>query len=134
VRERSQVTVYDRTADKGAALARDLGARFGGGLEHLASVDDYDILVNATSVGFHAPDESIFPPAVLKEGKVVLDVVFIPPRTRLVQDAEAQGCVAIPGTRMLVHQAARQVELYTGREAPFEVMENALLEKIESLQ
>jgi len=133
VREQSQVTVYDRTADRGAALAQDLGARFGGTLDSLGAVDDYDILVNATSVGFHAPEESIVPPSALRAGKVVLDVVFIPPRTRLVQDAEARGCVAIPGTRMLVHQAARQFELYTGQEAPFEVMENALLDKIRSM-
>ena len=134
VREHSQVTVYDRTADKGAALARDLGARFGGTLDGLGAADDYDILVNATSVGFHAPEESIVPPSALRAGKVVLDVVFIPPRTKLVRDAEARGCVAISGTHMLVHQAARQFELYTGQEAPFEVMEEALLERIRGLQ
>ena len=133
VREHSQVTVYDRSVAKGEALARELGARFGGGLEDLASVDETDILVNATSVGFHAPEESIVPPSALRAGKVVLDVVFIPPRTKLVRDAEARGCVAIPGTRMLVHQAARQFELSTGQEAPFEVMENALLDKIRSM-
>ncbi|HUV90720.1 MAG TPA: shikimate dehydrogenase [Anaerolineae bacterium] len=133
VREHSQVTVYDRSVAKGEALARELGARFGGDLEDLASVDETDILVNATSVGFHAPEESIVPPSALRAGKVVLDVVFIPPRTKLVQDAEARGCVAIPGTRMLVHQAARQFELYTGQSAPFEVMEKALLERIQSL-
>jgi shikimate dehydrogenase len=129
-REGSQVTVYNRTADKGEALARDFVARFGGGLAELAAIQDYDILVNATSVGFHAPDESILPPSALEAGAAVLDVVFIPPRSRLVQDAESRGCIAISGIRMLVHQAAYQFELYTGQQAPLEVMERALLEKI----
>jgi len=129
-REGSQVTVYNRTVDKGEALARDFGARCGGGLAELAAIQDYDILVNGTSVGFYAPDESILPPSALEAGAVVLDVVFIPPRSRLVRDAESRGCVAISGIRMLVHQAAYQFELYTGQQAPLEVMERAFLEKI----
>lgn len=129
-REGSQVTVYNRTASKSEELAQDFGARFGGGLADLGTVEDYDILVNATSVGFHAPDESIVPPSALKPGAAVLDVVFIPPRSKLVRDAESRGCIAISGIRMLVHQAAYQFELYTGRQAPLEVMERALLEKI----
>lgn len=133
IRRGSQVTVYNKTASKGAALARDFGARFGGDLEALSNIDDYDILVNATSVGFHAPDQTIVPPALLRTGQVVLDVVFVPPASRLIQEATARGCIAIPGTRMLIHQAMRQFELYTGRQTPFEVMERALLEQINRL-
>ena len=129
-RGQSQVTVYNRTASKGEKLAKDCGARFGGDLSELSSVEDYDILVNATSVGFHAPDKSVIPSSILKTGQVVMDVVFIPPETKLIRDAKSRGCVAIPGTRMLVHQAAYQFELYTGQQAPFEVMEKALLERI----
>ncbi len=133
IREQSQVTVYNRTVDRGELLAQELGAQFGGGMDALDSIKDHDILVNATSVGFHAPDESIVPPSILKAGSTVLDVVFIPPESKLIQDAESHGCVAIPGTRMLVHQAAHQFELYTGHKAPFEVMEEALLERIQDL-
>ena len=133
VKRGSQVTIYNRTADKGQRLAEDFGVEFGGGLDALSSAHDYDILVNATSVGFHASDESIVPPTILSEGKVVLDVVFIPPESRLVRDAKARSCIAIPGTRMLIHQASYQFELYTGQQAPFEVMEEALLETIRQL-
>jgi len=133
VKEHSQVIVYNKTVDKGEKLARDFDVQFGGGLAELGSVKDYDILVNATSVGFHAPDESVVPPAILKESKVVLDVVFIPPESKLVQDARSRGSVAISGIRMLVHQARYQFELYTGKHAPFEVMEKALLERIRRL-
>lgn len=133
IKEQSQVSIYNRTASKGEELAHGCSAQFGGDLADLSSVEDYDILVNATSVGFHAPDESVIAPSLLKEGMVVLDVVFIPPQTKLIKDAESRGCIAIPGTRMLVHQAAYQFELYTGKQAPFEVMEKALLERISQL-
>jgi len=128
VKRQSQVTVYNRSPDKAEKLAEDFGVRVGGGLDELVSVENYDILVNATSVGFHAPDESVIPASILGQGKVVLDVVFIPPESKLVRDAKSRGCIAISGTRMLIHQARYQFELYTGREAPFEVMEKALLE------
>lgn len=133
IREGSRVTIYNRTVSKGEKLAQDFGARFGGGLAELSSIEEYDILVNATSVGFHAPDESAIPSTILKEGKIVLDVVFIPPQSKLIQDAESRSCIAISGIRMLVHQAAHQFELYTGKRAPFEVMERALLERIRHL-
>ncbi len=132
-REKSQVSVYNRTASKGEKLARDFGARFGGGLAELSSIEEYDILVNATSVGFHVPDESAIPLTILKEGRIVLDVVFIPPQSKLIREAESRSCIAISGIRMLVHQAAYQFELYTGQQAPFEVMEEALLERIRHL-
>jgi shikimate dehydrogenase len=133
IKEQSQVTIYNRTASKGEKLAHDFSARFGGGLAELSSIEDYDIVVNATSVGFHAPDESVIPPAILREAKVVLDVVFIPPQSKLIRDAKARGCVAISGIRMLVHQARYQFELYTGKQAPFEVMEKALLHRVSHL-
>jgi shikimate dehydrogenase len=81
-------------------------------------------------VGFHAPDKSIVPPSILKAGKIILDVVFIPPESKLIKEAQARGCMVIPGSRMLVHQAMTQFELYTGQEAPFEAMERALLAQI----
>jgi shikimate dehydrogenase len=133
LREQSQVIVYNRTTSKGKRLADDFGVRFGGGLDELSSIGDCDVLVNATSVGFHAPDASVIPASILREGRVVLDVVFIPPASKLVNEAKSRGGIAIPGTRMLVHQAAYQFELYTGERAPFEVMEQALLERISRL-
>ena len=127
------MTLYNRTVDKGQALAEALGVRFGGDQSALEAVESYDVLVNATSVGFHAPSDSVIPPSLLMRGKVVLDVVFMPPESRLIREARAGGCVAIPGTRMLVHQAAVQFQLYTGQEAPLEAMEQALLETIERI-
>ena len=57
---------------------------------------------------------------------VVMDIVYKPIETRLVEVARARGKVAIHGGRMLLHQARSQFELYTKLAAPLEVMDRAL--------
>jgi shikimate 5-dehydrogenase len=109
----------------------DFGIELGGSIERVEREKDYDILINATSVGSYPNiKDSVFPKTVLRPRKVVLDVVFNPPETALIRAAKDAGCSTIPGYRMLIHQALFQFELYTGRKAPFDVMEKALLAAI----
>lgn len=131
--EGCSVVVYNRTIEKAKKLSTDFNVQLGGDLRDLALVGEYDILVNATSVGSNAPNESIVPPSVLQKHKLVLDVVFIPPETKLIRDATLKGSTGISGIRMLVHQGLRQFELYTGQQGPFEAMEQALLAAINKL-
>jgi shikimate dehydrogenase len=75
-----------------------------------------DVLVNATSVGMHPLDtESPVPKEILGEGMVVMDIVYKPLKTRLLQEAEEQGCVTIDGLEMLARQGAAQVQIWTGK-------------------
>jgi shikimate dehydrogenase len=55
----------------------------------------------------------------------VLDVVYHPWPTRLVSAAAGSGAVVVGGFELLLHQAARQVELMTGRDAPVAAMREA---------
>lgn len=57
---------------------------------------------------------------------VLLDVVYAPARTALIAAWEGAGGVAVGGARMLLHQAAEQVRLMTGRPAPLDAMDAAL--------
>jgi shikimate dehydrogenase len=59
-----------------------------------------------------------------------MDIVYKPIETALVQAAERRGARAIHGGRMLLHQAARQFELYTGAMAPLAAMDEALRAQI----
>lgn len=55
----------------------------------------------------------------------------MPVRSKLICDAAELGCRTIDGTRMMLHQACAQIELYTGcATVPIEAMETALLEEI----
>jgi shikimate dehydrogenase len=121
------VTLYNRTADRGRALAEAMGCAFGGDPQALAEAESFDLLVHATAVGHGDADAMLPPPAALRPPTVVFDAVTEPVETRLLREARARGCRCIPGIRMQLHQAVHQFFLYTGRAAPFAVMERALL-------
>jgi shikimate dehydrogenase len=127
------VTIANRTVDKARAIAgavggaaRGLDEVFGG-----AGAREHDVIVNATSVGMGEVDGgSPVPEEALGPGLVVMDIVYKPIETALVRAARRRGATAIHGGRMLLHQAARQFELYTGAAAPLDAMEAALLRQI----
>lgn len=58
-------------------------------------------------------------------GTVLLDVVYADWPTPLAAAAAARGATVVSGIEMLVHQAARQFELFTGRAAPVAAMQAA---------
>src|SRR5208282_3947945 len=60
----------------------------------------------------------------------VLDVVYHPWPTRLAAAAEQTGAALIGGFELLLHQAARQVELMTARTAPTAAMRRAGLAEL----
>ncbi len=119
----ARVTVLNRAPDRARALADALGADAAGTLDDLRRTP-CDVLVNATSVGLRA-DASPVPAEALPGGAVIMDAVYDPPQTRLLRDAEARGARPVAGKWMLVHQAAEQLRLWTGREAPVDVMAHA---------
>ena len=116
-----RVTICNRTPARGEIIAAELDCGFQP-LERLSRLET-DILINATPVGMTpARDASVVPVEALRAGMVVMDLVYNPIRTRLLRDAAAAGCRTIDGSEMFVHQGARQFELWTGLEAPVEIM------------
>ncbi len=91
--------------------------------------ENVDGLVNATSIGLYPNIEEL--PSLnfetIRSGMVVCDVIPNPPRTRFVKEAEARGVVTLDGLGMLVYQGAIAFKLWTGVDAPVEVMKKALL-------
>lgn len=122
----AEVTIFNRSVERGEELALALGLRFGGPPDRLLDDDGFDLLAHATSVGFHDPDAMLLPEAALRASMVVFDAVPMPVQTRLLATASARGCRIIPGVRMQLHQAAAQFELYTGQRPNLGVMEEAL--------
>ena len=68
--------------------------------------------------------EGVSPVAVenLRGVRLVYDLIYNPEQTALLQAAQAAGCETLGGLAMLVAQAAEQFRLWTGRDAPLEVM------------
>lgn len=88
----------------------------------------FEVIVNASSAGMDGGGGlgSPLPLGALRPGQVVMDIVYRPIETELVRDARACGATVVHGGRMLLHQAARQFELYTEVAAPLEAMATAL--------
>jgi len=124
--EGGRITIFNRSAEKGETLAGDLDATF----MPLAEVRNIecDILINTTPVGMtpHV-DDTCVPGEVLDKHMVVMDVVYNPIKTRLLREAEIAGCSTIDGLSMFVYQGAGQFKLWTGSEAPVEMMRMAVL-------
>ncbi len=87
-----------------------------------------DIVVQATSIGLY-PDVQEKPDVdydTVTDKMVVSDVVFNDPHTLFLQEAEKRGAKTINGLGMLANQGARNFTLWTGVEAPVEVMTKTL--------
>lgn len=121
----AEIIVANRTRSRGENLAAALGCRFCP-LDMLETVSA-DVLVNTTSVGMTPNDGEIpLSPALLPRFSVVMDIVYAPLQTRLLGEAARAGCRVVNGLAMLLYQGAAQFKLWTGTEAPVEVMRQVL--------
>ena len=131
----ADVAVINRTpsrAQAAAAIANAAGAA--GQPGRVGSMDDIaaaDVVVNATSVGMGTdaahPGRNVMPcdPALLRPGQVAVDLVYEPLETAWLDALRRQGVEAHNGLSMLAYQAAAAFELWTGIEAPVDVMRQA---------
>lgn len=84
-----------------------------------------DLIVNCTSVGMsHGPDEQGTPltAAQIPASAIVNDVVYTPLETPLLREAAAAGATALGGLHMLVYQGVLSFQMWTGQDAPADVM------------
>jgi shikimate dehydrogenase len=124
-----RLTIVNRSIKPGEGLARDLGALFVpmGNLKGFET----DILINATPVGMYPDEDHVLLDLEKTRAGVVMDIIYNPFETRLLRMARAQGAVIVPGIRMFVFQGAEQFRLWTGLEAPLDVMKNAVRQALD---
>jgi shikimate dehydrogenase len=125
-----RVTIAARRPAQAQAVAALTGAAVSPWPPDPAS---WDLLVNATPVGTSPnagtsplPDGYPFPGAGL-----VYDLVYNPPKTKLLDEAAAAGCRTIGGLDMLVAQAQAQFEWWTGQRPADRVMRDAALARLQ---
>jgi len=119
------VHIASRTRERSEYMAAELGCR----------VVDWDqrhdhrvnLLVNGTPVGMHPDvDSSPYNADKLNELMVVFDTVYNPENTLLIKYAKAAKSRIITGVDMFVRQAAYQYKLFTGKDAPAELMRKTI--------
>lgn len=91
-----------------------------------SQLEHTDLVVNATPLGLQPNDPEVLPVTLLQPHLFVFDTVYAARPTRLVKNATEAGARAIDGLPMLLQQGARAFEIWFQREAPVEVMRQAL--------
>jgi shikimate dehydrogenase len=139
VQETDELVVLNRTVSEAKKLADTLKQKFNKKVvaDSLSSeiikekICDSDILLNTTSVGMKPNlSQSLIAPNSLKPELTVMDIVYNPVETKLASDSKAAGAKVISGVEMLIYQGAASFEIWTGRQAPVQVMRKAALEQL----
>jgi shikimate dehydrogenase/3-dehydroquinate dehydratase type I len=130
----SRVTVYARDINKAEPLAERFGAQ-------PASLDSalfegFDVVINATPLGTSGKHETETPAHAgqLRGARLAYDLVYNPAETQFLREAQDAGCEILGGLSTLVAQAREQFRLWTGLEAPVDVMESAAVDALKTHQ
>jgi len=148
--EGADVTVFARDPDKAHDLADEFSVNvlkhssppYKGGVADAASAADgvvlsqaseiFDIVINTTPLGMRGPNEDQTPLSAndLTGVKFVYDLVTRRDETPLLREARKAGVDAIGGIEMLIAQGVKQFEIWTSREAPTDLMRQAVLDRL----
>ncbi len=130
-----QLIIFNRTLPRAERLAEQI--RRGGGAcraKELSKlqIGDCDLIVQCTPVGMHphADDMPIPESTDLRPSTIVMDTIYNPRRTKLLQWAASRGAVCVEGVEMLVGQGALQFKGFTGFDPPIGTMHDAAIKAL----
>jgi shikimate dehydrogenase len=136
--EVEELVILNRTVEKAKQLAKILQSFNAKVIGKMLSnnvlykeLTTANILVNATSVGMY-PDNnnSPVPSDLLTSDLCVMDIIYNPLNTKLLNDAKYAGAKTVSGVDMLIYQGAVAFEIWTKCTAPVEVMKKAALNEL----
>jgi shikimate dehydrogenase len=116
------VAIWNRTPERARALAAELALE---AVDPGAPLPSADVLVNCTAVGLDGGDPFVALPLGrerMADYRCVVDLVYTPSGTRLIDAAAEAGAATVDGLEILVGQGALSFERFTGRPAPVEAM------------
>ena len=134
MRRGAHLTITNRHDERATSLAEEVGCRMVTWSQRATVIAD--VMVNCTPVGMHpGVDDTPLPPSAFpRTGIVVFDTVYHPEHTMLLKLARERQAVTISGVDMFLRQAALQFKIYTGKDAPVDVMRDALKRKLGPLR
>lgn len=130
----AKVIITNRTESRGLEAAREL-REYGECIFYpMNKIRDLsvDLIANATPVGMKGFSSGIpVPEEILKPGMIVFDAVYNPVETPLIRKAKERGCKVVSGLDMLVYQAEKAFEIWTGIKPPVSLMKRIAIEALE---
>lgn len=102
-------------------------------LKENIDLSEFSIVINTTPLGMQGANEKISPVnkdsiLTLPADAIVYDIVYKPSKTKFLDYADKRGLKTINGIEMLILQGVKGFELWTGKQAPVEIMRKALKE------
>ena len=91
-----------------------------------AAAADAELIVQATPVGMKPEDTPLLGRSAFREGQMVFDLIYMYPKTGILQEAAAAGAKTANGLGMLMHQGARSFKIWTGVDPDTDAMRAAL--------
>lgn len=131
-----EISIYDIDKEKTQGVVSMIKKLFPDfDIRPSSSVDGLDIrnkdlLVNTTPVGMKESDPCLVKEGMLHKGLFVYDVIYNPAQTKLLKIAQDAGAKNSNGLGMLLYQGALSFAHFTGKEAPVEIMRQALEKRI----
>jgi len=134
MRRGAHLTITNRHDERATGLAEEVGCRMVTWSQRATSIAD--VIINCTPVGMHPHvDDTPLPPSAFpRPGIVLLDTVYHPENTMLLKLARERQATTITGVDMFLRQAALQFKIYTGQDAPLDVMRDTLKRKLGPLR
>lgn len=126
------IYIYDIDKEKSKVLAVKTSAAFPKtrslSVESISELNfkDLALLINATPIGLKEGDPLLVSGDAFHPGLLVYDLIYNPAETKLLNTAKEKGCKVSNGLGMLLYQGVRSFKLWTGQDAPLELMRQAL--------
>lgn len=127
------ITLCNRTEVKALALADEINRKIRPCASAipkeeevlLHSAESADVLINSTSIGMHPKEDAFFcQESCILPHHVVVDIVYNPYTTKLLETAQKKGAKIVHGLGMLIYQGAEAFTLFTGRKPIIETMKS----------
>jgi len=132
-----EINIINRTQQKADTLANDFSLKMRFDSFHtfelfppdnVETLSNSRLIVNATTLGMFPEVEDTITDIEdsFNEEQIVFDLIYNPTKTKFLKTAEMQGVKDVGGLKMLISQAAKSFELWTGVEMPVEKISDSL--------
>lgn len=134
-----QVSIANRTRERASKLIDNLRDNLNADVKSISlgkelerELKESDILINTTPIGMYPNinHKPLVSSDMMHEGLIVNEVIYNPLETGLLKEAKKAGAETISGIKMLIYQGIESFKIWTGKEPPVKVFEDAINQQL----